>query len=135
MTQLAVLYSQPLGIASWRASRQRTAQAQLGLQGDLYCDDTGCKEVICKSQLAAAYGKGEGICQERQIPAKVELLHQLVHFLLGGVQVPLALHHLILGLGHRSTTSFLCVVFYHPDNPRFAFRQCSWIHTHRKHYA
>ena len=35
-------------------------------------------------------------------PAKVELLYQLIHLLLGTVQIPLPLHHLILGLGHRS---------------------------------
>ena len=35
-------------------------------------------------------------------PAQVELLNQLIHLLLGGVQVLLALHHLIFGLRHCS---------------------------------
>ena len=34
-------------------------------------------------------------------PAQVELLHQLVHLLLGGVQIPFALHHFIFGLRYR----------------------------------
>ena len=49
-------------------------------------------------------------------PAQVELLNQLIHLLLGGVQVLLALHHLILSLCNCPTPAKLAQPDLHSVN-------------------